>query len=188
MNKVVIFSILVLFAFAKSGAQEVNFGAKIGGNYATVNGDNSNLYDPVTAIIIGAMGELSLTEKFSIQPEIVFSRQGFSSETINLKVNYVNLPVVAKYYIYKGLSLEAGPQFGFRTLAIARTPIGEIDARDRVKTFDLGVTGGLGYKLESGLNFGARFNYGFSNINQYIGPKVNNQNAVIQAYVGLFFF
>lgn len=188
MNKVGIFSMLILFAFTKSLAQEVSFGGKIGGNYATVLGDNSGSYDPATAMVVGVMAELIMTKKFSIQPEIVFSRQGFNSDDLSLKVNYTNFPVIAKFYAWKGFSLEAGPQIGFRTIAVATTPVGKYDARERIKPIDLGVCGGIGYKLESGLNFGARINYGLSNINHYIGEKVHNQNLVMQAYVGLFIF
>lgn len=188
MTKVVTLSLLLFFAYAQIQAQEVTFGGKIGGNYATVIGDNSSTYDPSTALMVGVMSEITISQKFSVQPEIVFSRQGFNSDAISLKINYTNLPVLAKYYIVKGFSIEAGPQIGFRTIAIATTPIGKIDARDRVKPIDLGVCGGIGYKLESGLNFGARVNYGFSNINHYVGDKVNNQNMVFQAYVGLFIF
>ena len=188
VNKVVTFSLFLLIIFAQSQAQEVSFGGKIGGNYATVIGDNSSSYDPATALMVGVMAEIIITKKFSAQPEIVFSRQGFNSDALSLKVNYTNLPFIAKYYLVKGLSLEAGPQIGFTTIAVATTPVGKYDARDRIKPIDLGVCGGIGYKLESGLNFGARINYGLSNINHYVGERVSNQNMVFQAYVGLFIF
>lgn len=187
MNKIITFTILALFTFGKSKAQDVTFGIKIGANYASVTGDNSSSYDPVTAIIIGAMAEITLTEKFAFQPEVVFSRQGFKSDEFDLKLKYMNLPLIAKYYVTNKLSIEAGPQVGFRLLAIADTPLGEVDVRDNIKKIDLGLSAGLGYKLESGFNFGARYNYSFSNINQYVGEKVSNQNAVIQAYAGFFF-
>ena len=175
-------------SFAKMTAQEVTFGAKIGGNYSMVTGDNSSNYDPSTAIVIGAMAELTLTKRLAFQPEIVFSRQGFMSDNFDLKIKYINIPLLAKYYLSRTISLEVGPQVGIQQLAIADTPLGEYDASKNIKKIDLGVNAGIGYKFESGLNFSARYNHGFSNINKYVGDKVTNHNAVVQVTVGYFFF
>ena len=47
---------------------------------------------------------------------------------------------------------------------------------------------GLGYKMESGLNFGARYNLGLSDANDSgIDDGAEYKNSVIQAYVGFFF-
>lgn len=188
MKNIFILTAVFLLGCAKVRGQEVVFGAKIGGNYATVTGDNSSNYDPTTAVVMGAMAELKLTEKLSFQPELIFSTQGFNSDDFNLKIKYVNLPLMAKYYVVKGFSIEAGPQVGFQSAAIAETPNGDYDARDDVKVIDLGVNAGFGYTLDNGLTFSARYNKGFSNINKYVGEKISNQNAVIQVTVGYFFF
>jgi hypothetical protein len=180
---------VIALSFTKAKAQQVVFGAKIGINYASVTGDNSSNYDPITAVVVGAVGEFTLTEKLAFQPEILFSRQGFRSPEYDLKLKYVNFPLLAKYYITKKMSVEAGPQVGFRLVAIAENSLfGQRDVSENVKGIDLGVNAGLGYKLESGINFSARYYHGFSNINQYVGPKINNQNAVIQVAVGYLFF
>ena len=188
MKDILILTAVLLFGCIKVSGQEVTFGAKIGGNYAMVTGDNSNTLDPLTAVVVGAMAELKFTEKISFQPEVIFSRQGFKSDELTLKIKYVNLPLIAKYYVIQGLSIEAGPQVGFQTVAIAETPIGMYDARRNIKRFDLGVNAGIGYKLDNGLNFSARYNHGFTNINKYVGEKISNQNAVVQVTVGYFFF
>lgn len=174
--------------FASMTAQKVTFGAKIGGNYAMVTGDNSSNYDPRTSIVIGAIAELTWIEGIAFQPELIFSTQGFTSDEFDLKIKYVNIPLMGKYYVTKNFSIEAGPQVGFRMLAIADTPLGEYDAEKNIKKIDLGVNAGIGYKLESGVTFGARYNHGFSNINSYVGEKVSNKNAVVQVTVGYFFF
>lgn len=188
MKNILILTAVLLLGCIRVSGQEVTFGAKIGGNYAMVTGDNSSDFDPLTAVVVGAMAELKFTEKFSFQPEFVFSRQGFKSDAITLKIKYINIPLIAKYYVIKGFSVEAGPQVGFQTVAIAETPIGPYDARQNIKKFDLGVNAGIGYKLDNGLNFSARYNHGFTNINKYVGEKISNQNAVVQVTVGFFFF
>lgn len=166
MNKKIIIMLIVAIGCTKTQAQIVNLGFKIGLNYASITGDNSNNYNPVTAIVSGIVGEYTLTEKWAFQPELLFSRQGFRSDEFDLTLKYVNLPLLAKYYITKEISVEAGPQIGFRLVAIAEnTLLGQRDVSESIKNIDLSVNAGLGYKLESGINFSGRYYYGFSNIN-----------------------
>lgn len=180
--------ILTVAAFAVLGltnmhAQEVNFGVKGGINLANFAGDNSKSFDQVTAFNFGAMAEIKLSEKFSFQPELLFSGQGTSIDDATLEMRYLNLPLMAKYYATKGLSFEAGPQVGF----LASAKMEGVDVKKNFKSFDLGFNIGLGYKLQNGLNFGLRSNVGLTNINDVKGISSKNRNSVFQASVGYFF-
>lgn len=180
--------ILTVVAFAVLGltnmnAQEVSFGVKGGINLANFVGDNSKSFDQVTAFNFGAMAEIKLSEKFSFQPELLFSGQGTSIDDATLEMRYLNLPLMAKYYVTKGLSFEAGPQVGF----LASAKMEGVDVKKNFKSFDLGFNVGLGYKLQNGLNFGLRSNVGLTNINDVKGISSKNRNSVFQASVGYFF-
>lgn len=91
---------------------------------------------------------------------------------------------MGKYYVTKGFSVEAGPQIGFLLSAKHE----KLNVKDSFNTFDFGVNFGLGYKLENGLNFGARYNLGLTDINNIDGSSSKNKNGVIQISVGYFFF
>lgn len=68
------------------------------------------------------MVEIPLAKNFSIQPELLYAQQGtkisFSDEVTNshykstIDLNYLNIPVMLKYYVLKVLSVQAGPQIG----------------------------------------------------------------------------
>ncbi|WAC03840.1 porin family protein [Lacinutrix neustonica] len=112
------------------------------------------------------------------------------------KLDYLNLPIMAKYYVAEGLSIEAGPQVGFLISAkseVEATSEGESasdegDVKDSFKSIDFGAGVGLGYKLESGLNFSARYNLGLANIAEDVeGQDFSIQNNVIQVSVGFMF-
>jgi hypothetical protein len=184
MRKVVFIAALAVFGWANVNAQEVHLGVKGGLNFANVSGDNTSDKDMVTAFNAGLVAEIALTEKFSFQPELLFSGQGYSLEDHAVALSYLNLPLMGKYYLTKAFSLEAGPQIGF--LLAAKNE--DIDVKDAFKTVDFGVNFGLGYKLNNGLNFGARYNLGLSNINNVEGSNAKFRNGVIQASVGYFFF
>ena len=197
MKKFLIFTVIAFFGFALMNAQNINFGAKAGVNFASITGDDTDDLDMRTSLHVGVVAEIVISETFSFQPELLYSAQGAkeSIENVDLtfKVDYLNLPLMAKFYVGEGFSLEAGPQIGF---LLSSKFEGEedgnsmsVDMKDYLKGIDFGLNLGFGYKLESGLNFGARYNFGFSDLNdseEEFGTS-SIKNSVIQAYVGFFF-
>ena len=184
MKKFFLLTVLTVLGFTNVNAQEVEFGVKGGLNFANISGDNTKDLGAVTAFNFGVVSEIHISEKFSFQPELMYSGQGYSPDDNIVALSYLNIPLIGKYYVTKGLSLEAGPQLGF--LLAAKNE--KTDVKDAFKTFDFGVNFGLGYKLESGLNFGARYNLGLTNINNLDNSSFKNKNGVIQVSIGYFFF
>lgn len=127
-----------------------------------------------------------------------FVRQVSESEW---KLNYIQIPIMAKFYVSEGLSLEAGPQIGFLASAEVDSDSTEtslfdgssvstsstVDAKEIVKSVDFGLNFGLGYKLDSGLNFALRYNLGLSNIYDVSETDVKIKNRVFQLSVGYTF-
>ena len=178
MKKILLLAVFTILGFANVNAQEIKFGAKAGLNFSTVNGGNSSNIDYVTSYHVGVVSEIPISEKFSFQPEIMYSRQGYTFNNDVIAMNYLNIPLMGKYYVTKGLSLEAGPQIGF--LLSAKNE--GVKVTNSFTTFDFGFNFGVGYKLENGLNFGARYNLGVTKADTDI------RNASFQASVGYFFF
>lgn len=165
-------------------AQEVKLGAKIGMNVSSVNGNQDNL-DSKTGFVLGVTAEIPLTEKFSLQPELLYSQQGAKSRDVFIyDLNYITLPFMAKYYIAKGFSLEAGPQFSFlvKDELISDTN-NTATANTNAENFDLNANFGLGYKLNNGIFFQTRYNLGLIAITET--PDV--KNGVFQMSLGIQF-
>jgi hypothetical protein len=185
MKKLLLVAAVAVLGFSNVVAQDIKFGVKGGLNLANVSGDNTKAFDPVTSFNFGVMSEISITDKFSFQPELMYSGQGYSFNSDNVvELSYLNIPLMAKYYVAKGLSIEAGPQIGYLFAAKNES----VDVKDSFKKIDFGANVGLGYKLENGLNFGVRYNLGLSNINNVSGSSDKYKNGVVQASVGYFFF
>ena len=184
MKKILVLAVFTVLGFANVNAQEIKFGVKGGLNFSTVSGKNTEKIDYVTSYNIGVVSEIPLSEKFSFQPEVMYSRQGYSLGDNIVALNYLNIPLMGKYYVTKGFSLEAGPQAGF--LLSAKNE--KTNVKDSFNTFDFGVNFGLGYKLENGLNFGVRYNLGLTDINNVDNSSFKNKNRAFQVSVGYFFF
>ncbi len=198
MKQICIITVIALLSIFSVNAQNVQFGAKVGVNFASINGDDTDELDMRTSFHVGVFSELSYSEKFSLQPELIYSSQGakMSDEgfDVSIKLSYINLPIIAKYYLTEGLSLEAGPQFGLLLSAKVESEFDgeseEEDIKDELNNFDFGINFGAGYKLENGLSFTARYNYGFSNLADSDSEDLydtNINNGVIQLSVGFNF-
>lgn len=187
MKKVVLIVVITVIGLSNVNAQEFNLGVKGGLNFATLIGENNSEMSWTTDFNLGVMAEIKISDKFSFQPELMYSGQGYDSNMASegiIALNYLNVPLMAKYYVTKGLSLEAGPQMGF----LLSTKGGIDTNKDQFKTTDFGVNFGLGYTLDNGLNFSVRYNRGFTDINNIDGISDKNRNGIVQLSVGYFFF
>lgn len=186
MKKLLLVFAAALFAFNVS-AQDVKFGVKAGVNFASIGGDDTGDLSGLTSFHLGAVAEISLSENFAVQPELLYSRQGATLDAdgdYDINLDYINVPVMLKYGVSDEFNLEFGPQVGFLMTA----EVDGEDIKDDVSGIDFGVNIGINYEMASGLNFGARYNLGLSNINDGEGSDdFKNQNNVFQVSVGYFF-
>src|ERR1700754_1771953 len=99
---------------------QVRFGFKGGANLANVTGDIEGVKMKI-GFNAGAVAKISVTDAFSIQPEVVYSNQGATIEELDVKMNlnYINIPVMFQYNV-SGFIIETGPQVGILASAKAK--------------------------------------------------------------------
>ncbi len=76
-----------------------------------------------------------------------------------IKLDYLLIPIMVKYYPIEGLNLQVGPQFGF----LLKAEADDEDIKDDMKKFDFGFNVGAGYDLPVGLGLDARYYFGLTN-------------------------
>lgn len=162
-----------------------NGGIKGGYNLAAVSFDGEGETEQRHSFHVGIYGESFISENFSIQPELMYSQQGYvltnSNGTFTQKLNYINLPLMLKAYPSQNLFLEAGPQIG---LAVSHKE--EYDGlfsgsqEYDPNSFDWGINFGGGFKTDSGISLGVRYHLGLGDL--YDEGKA--QNRVWQFSVG----
>ena len=117
MKKLILCAAIAAFGLSNVNAQEVKFGAKAGVNFANLSGDDADDLDSRTSFHIGGVVNIGISEKFAVQPELVYSSQGakgnFEGVDVDYNFDYINVPVLAKFTVAEGFSIEAGPQVGF---------------------------------------------------------------------------
>lgn len=166
----------------KAKSSDVKFGLKAGLNIANMNmsGDFAPDTKAVPNLHIGAFVEVPISEKWSFQPELIYSMQGSKFDMLyvegtdiyntenTFKLNYLNIPLMFKYNENK-LFFEAGPQIGILTSAKLKTSVegfgsGSQDVKELFKTIDLGLGFGIGYNFSEQVGVNLRYNFGLTNI------------------------
>jgi hypothetical protein len=186
MKNYLIAAVALLFLTCTAQAQMVHLGIKGGLNGYTVMGGDSD-FDPRLGYHFGVLTHIHLADKFALQPEVIYSAQGArfrSNNDIDLRLKYVNVPVLFQYMFGDGFRLEAGPQLGI--LAIAKTEFGntQVDVKDDFQAVDVGLAAGVSYVAPTiGLGFDLRYNQGLTPINDS-GPD-NYYNSGLQ--LGIFY-
>ena len=195
---------MMLVAVAASAQEADNtrtmspsFGVKGGVNFATVNGDGFDSPDSRTSFHVGALAEFPLADMFSLQVEALYSGQGFEytvpiiNEKLEYQLDYINVPVLAKVYLFKGFSLEAGPQFSFlvnEEIDSAPNDNAGDTNTDNAKDFEFGFAGGVTFQTDMGLFATARYNQGVTEIFESRENAENKaSNSVFQIGIGFKF-
>jgi len=189
----------LLYGVTEAQTMKAKFGVKAGVNIANVSDDpgtvefSSSMKADFHAGIVfnlhwGFRDELSGkgTGYFGLQPEVLFSRQGFAFNNKAINLNYICVPLLAKLYATKELSIEAGPYMGYlMSTEPGNTVIEgtEIKLEDLTGGLDAGAAIGLGYEMKNDLFFNARYNLGLSDVAGNLAWK----NNVVAISVGWLF-
>lgn len=112
-----------------------------------------------TGFYIGGIVSLEFGEKFGLQPELSYAKAG--------DLEYVQLPVMIKYYVIEGLYAQVGPQINLSTNA---NKVGNLiedlfNSNDVVGVNTLGVDLGFGagYEILENLTAQARYSVELTN-------------------------
>jgi hypothetical protein len=205
MKKLLFLTAIAVLTFNSSNAQEdassdegISFGVKVGGNISNTSNGKEIFYDGTDnryGFNVGAVVHIPISEKFSLQPEVVYSQQGFTASSeldfsdYGERYDYINIPIMASYKVVKGLTLQAGPQVGFNINAEAYIDLDDdFDLSEETNTIDFGAGLGAQYELDFGLFFQARYVWGLSNyIDSEDADNETYSNRVGSLSVGYFF-
>ena len=174
--KKIILTMAAVFALTFANAQDkkssvttsdIVFGVKAG--YANTNFTGDANTKAASNFYIGGLVDFHVSEKFHIQPELLYSMEGADDPDTGL--NFIRIPVMFKYFVAEGFNLQAGPEVAFVA--------GGDAIKDALKSLDYGLGIGAAYEMSSGLMFDARYNLGLANLYDGSGFKVGTSSFQI---------
>ena len=155
---------------------------------------------------IGAEAEYQINDRFSVAAGVGYIMQGkqwddykvpgVEIKDMKIDLGYINVPIVANYYIFKGLAVKAGVQFAFMTNAKYKYTVKtgntettqDIDIKDNCKTFDFSIPVGVSYQFKVPITIDARYQIGLTRLNKYNEEGIkNSKNSVFTVTVGYKF-
>lgn len=211
-------------AFAQSPVGKFSVTPKLGLNVTNLTGtfvehhysqgttklDLTNDYR--VGFTIGAEAGYQVTERFGVTAGLLYSLQGYQlggslSSTVGgveykvednskLNLHYINVPILANFYLFKGFAVKAGIQPGFLASAkfkndVTYTNLGtanktaEEDVKDELNTFDFSIPVGVSYEFRNGIMIDGRYNIGLTKVAK--DSDVKSKNSVFQIMVGYKF-
>ena len=185
MKKISTILVAVLLIGAISAQAQFKFGVLGGANFSKINSTDPNVVGQnLTAWHAGLMAELKFPV-IGVELDAIYTQNG-SKIDINgvvgdLKNTYIALPLVAKVYILKVLSLQAGPQFAWLT----STNIQDIDPDTQLASNDLQIVFGAGVDL-SMLHASLRYHMGVKDITASSLYNYDLKNNAVMLSVGIW--
>ena len=145
MMKKLLFAAIAVFAFGFTNAQETKFGAKAGVDLATVKvkilGTTASASE--TGFFLGGFANIGLSEKFSVQPELLY--------VAITDLNFVSVPILAKYSVAEKFGIIAGPSLNYF-----------LDAEE--DEFKLNVDFGAIYDITEEIDVNAKYSLGMGDV------------------------
>ena len=174
------FILFILTAFLTTSvlSQQIDLGIKAGANFATIT-DATGLSNR-TGFLIGVFAGVKFGDKLGIQGDLLYSQQGANSNPKDINLNYINVPIVLKYYLVQGFNLQAGLQFGFIVDDNIKVVLGNVI---KAESFDLAGVLGLGYDFPFGIRIEGRHNFGLTDIFN----NADGKNSVTSIAIGYSF-
>ncbi len=179
-------AIMALLISTAAFSQGLDLGIKAGVNFANIT-DASGL-DNRTGFVFGAFAGVKLGDKLGVQGDLLYSQQGADSPELGkIDLNYVNIPVVLKYFVTESLHIHAGPQFGFVVDDNIKDVLQNLA---EAETADVSGVVGAGIDLPMGIRIDGRYNFGLSDVlksTQSVVTVEPGKNSVITLSVGYSF-
>jgi hypothetical protein len=163
-------------SIATAANAQFQFGIKAGANFSNVNGNDAQGASTLAGFNGGVYFKLPIASHLSIQPELLYSGQGFEETgggiTDKQHINYFNIPVLLKYTHFSGLFVETGIQAGILTSANFKGDGISGTNKADFNSADFSWVVGVGFKIPTTpLSIDARYNLGLSNIENSSGTS-----------------
>ena len=179
-------------SFAQQAAGTFTLQPKVGLNVASMTELDGS--DPRIGLAVGAEGQYQFSDLVGVSFGLLYSQQGATGEFnfmgINadqtMKLDYINVPILANVYLTKGLAVKVGVQPGFNVgnsvTVDGNTMSSSKKDYDGIKSVALSIPVGLSYEI-SNVVLDARYNWGVTKAFDGLDSK----NSVFQVTIGYKF-
>lgn len=189
MKKLILMAVMALAtvsSFAQHAVGTFTIQPKVGLNLANVTDGDGDIR---VGAVAGAEFEYQVSDIFSLSAGALYSMQGCKGEVegydATVKLDYLNIPILANVYVAKGLAVKLGIQPGFNVTSkasVEKSGTKVTTDLDGIESVDFSIPIGLSYEINNFVIDG-RYNLGVSKIMDGSDSK----NSVFQLTLGYKF-
>ncbi len=174
----------MMVAAVTANAQQMFVKPMVGATVAKI----TDADDAAWKIGIAAGGEFGylLNEQFAVTAGALVSMQGTKDsedDDYSMTTTYLNVPILANYYIIPGLAVKAGFQPGLLLSQKTKFHGGEYTDTDHFTKLDMSIPIGVSYEF-SDFVIDARYNLGLNSIYDSDYSDYKPKNSVIMLTLG----
>ena len=177
MKKLIFLFLLISFT-SKAQKREVDDVEIIPevGYSSSMHYNGTDYSSSLKSVNFGFAGDYYYSDRWSLRSGLLFQSMGGSDSSITNKLNYINIPINGNYHF--GKKRQWNVNFGATpSLLLIAKENGVLIDHD-VKTSQLGLSAGLGYKLEISQQFDLLFDcqgfYGLTDVSKKSGNELKN--------------
>ena len=177
-------------AFAQNEVGQFTLKPMVGMTLANITNIDGKIKVGLAA---GVEAEYGITETFGVSGGVLYSMEGSKNkDNSDFKTNldYINVPILANAYLFKGFAVKVGVQPGFLVRAKEKYSNGGItvdgDIKDACNKVQLSIPIGLSYEYADFV-LDARYNWGLTNTFKNDNSDKKSHNSVFMFTLGYKF-
>lgn len=195
MKRFIFIMLCAAIATSSSAQSRFGYGPKVAFNLSSVNLDNIGATSVDNkmrvGVAFGGFASFQVNNWMGLQAEAMYSIQGaklkFPTENGKLNgkliANYINVPILAKFYPIEGMHIHVGPEVSFLVKKKLERDGTKMDVDFHNVDFSIAI--GAGYEFDFGMTIDVRYNIGMVDILKKVDDqKIRSKNGVIQLGVG----
>jgi hypothetical protein len=160
MRKFLVIITIAICGLGNVNAQErfkgdVEVTSIIGAMQSFLNGEQLDGFESRNAIKFGANIDYYFNDRWSLRSGLNFDSMGSKGLGSELILNYLNIPINANWHF--GSTRKWNLNFGFTPGFLLNANADGDDIKEQFESFQLGISYGIGYKLELSENFSLLF-------------------------------
>lgn len=187
MKKIFMLAVVAMMATVSVNAQQMFIKPMVGGTLSTFRGSDVNNNKMRLGLAAGAEFGYMFSEQFGATGGLLVSMQGSNFKDFEIykdqsnSLTYLNIPLMANYYLFPGFAVKAGIQPGFLLSSKYKVTenVGgywidfESTSKDGMRKVDFSIPMGISYEF-SDFVIDARYNLGLSSIDKDGNNKAYN--------------
>ena len=193
MKKLMMIAAMMLMsmgAFAQNEVGQFTLKPMVGMTLANITNIDGKIKVGLAA---GVEAEYGITETFGVSGGVLYSMEGSKNkDNSDFKTNldYINVPILANAYLFKGFAVKVGVQPGFLVRAKEKYSNGGItvdgDIKDACNKVQLSIPIGVSYEYADFV-LDARYNWGLTNTFKNDNSDKKSHNSVFMFTLGYKF-